>query len=140
MFLTSRTVKDLHEERPSARRGAADISMSWERRADVTSCSKIWARLLLVCVGDQGSCSSERYSDSGRLMSPEETGHGASAPEMSLRTSLSTSVPEVSAPKPLVEQVSVVRLEVFTAVTMKNGVFWDVTPCGSCKNRRFGRT
>jgi hypothetical protein len=26
------------------------------------------------------------------------------------------------------------RVEVFTAVTMKNGVFWDVTPCGSCKN------
>jgi hypothetical protein len=26
------------------------------------------------------------------------------------------------------------------AVTMKNGVFWDVTPCGSCKNRRFGGT
>jgi hypothetical protein len=23
---------------------------------------------------------------------------------------------------------------------MKNCVFWDVTPCGSCKNRRFGRT
>jgi hypothetical protein len=23
---------------------------------------------------------------------------------------------------------------------MKNGVFWDVTPCGSCKNRRFGVT
>jgi hypothetical protein len=21
---------------------------------------------------------------------------------------------------------------------MKNGVFWDVTPCASCKNRRFG--
>jgi hypothetical protein len=33
-----------------------------------------------------------------------------------------------------------VRLEVFTAVTVKNGVFWDVTPCGSCKNRRFGGT
>jgi hypothetical protein len=30
-----------------------------------------------------------------------------------------------------------VRFEIFTAVTMKNGVFWDVTPCGSCKNRRF---
>jgi hypothetical protein len=28
----------------------------------------------------------------------------------------------------------IVRCEVFTAVTMKNGVFWDVTPCGSCKN------
>jgi hypothetical protein len=23
---------------------------------------------------------------------------------------------------------------------MKNGVFWDVTPCGSFKNRRFGGT
>jgi hypothetical protein len=33
-----------------------------------------------------------------------------------------------------------VRVEVFTAVTMKNGVFWVVTPCGSCKNRRFGGT
>jgi hypothetical protein len=21
---------------------------------------------------------------------------------------------------------------------MKNAVFWDVAPCGSCKNRRFG--
>jgi hypothetical protein len=31
-----------------------------------------------------------------------------------------------------------VRFEVSTAVTMKNGVFWDVTSCGSCKNRRFG--
>jgi hypothetical protein len=25
-------------------------------------------------------------------------------------------------------------------VHKKNGVFWDVTPCGSCKNRRFGGT
>jgi hypothetical protein len=33
-----------------------------------------------------------------------------------------------------------VRFEVFTAVTMKNGVFWDVMPRGSCKNRRFGGT
>jgi hypothetical protein len=23
---------------------------------------------------------------------------------------------------------------------MKNVIFWDVTPCGSCKNRRFGGT
>jgi hypothetical protein len=30
-----------------------------------------------------------------------------------------------------------VRFEVFTAVTMKNGVFWDVMPCGSCKYRLF---
>jgi hypothetical protein len=33
-----------------------------------------------------------------------------------------------------------VRFEVFTAVTMKNGVFWVATPCDSCKNGRFGRT
>jgi hypothetical protein len=33
-----------------------------------------------------------------------------------------------------------VTYEVFTAVTMKNVVFWDVTPCGSSKSRRFGGT
>jgi hypothetical protein len=33
-----------------------------------------------------------------------------------------------------------VRFEVFMVVTMKNGVFWDVTPCGSYKNQRFGGT
>jgi hypothetical protein len=33
--------------------------------------------------------------------------------------------------------VNTVRSEVFTAVTMKNAVFWDVTPCCSCKNRNL---
>jgi hypothetical protein len=33
-----------------------------------------------------------------------------------------------------------VRFEAFTAVTMKNVVFWDVAPCISCVNRRFGGT
>jgi hypothetical protein len=28
----------------------------------------------------------------------------------------------------------IVRFEVFTAATMKIGVFLNVTPCGSCKN------
>jgi hypothetical protein len=32
------------------------------------------------------------------------------------------------------------RFEVFTAVTMKNVVFWDVTPYRYCVNRRFGVT
>jgi hypothetical protein len=27
------------------------------------------------------------------------------------------------------------RFEVFTMVTMKNAVFWDVAPCGFCKKR-----
>jgi hypothetical protein len=31
-----------------------------------------------------------------------------------------------------------VRFEVFMAVTMKNAVFWNVAPCRSCVNRRFG--
>jgi hypothetical protein len=38
------------------------------------------------------------------------------------------------------KQSKVIRFEVFTAVTMKNSVFLDVTSCGSCKNRRFGGT
>jgi hypothetical protein len=33
-----------------------------------------------------------------------------------------------------------VTFEVFTAVTMKNAVFLDVTLCRSCVNLRFGRT
>jgi hypothetical protein len=33
-----------------------------------------------------------------------------------------------------------VRFEVYTAVTMKNAVFWDVAPCRSCVTRCFGGT
>jgi hypothetical protein len=33
-----------------------------------------------------------------------------------------------------------VRFEVFTAMTMKNAVVWDVTPCRSSKKRHFGGT
>jgi hypothetical protein len=36
--------------------------------------------------------------------------------------------------------VRFVRFEVFTAVTMKKAVFWDVAPCRYCVNRRFGGT
>jgi hypothetical protein len=36
--------------------------------------------------------------------------------------------------------LDVIRFEVFTAVIMKNGVRWDVTPCDSYKKRRFGGT
>jgi hypothetical protein len=32
------------------------------------------------------------------------------------------------------------RIVVPTHISLKNCVFWDVTPCGSCKNRRFGGT
>jgi hypothetical protein len=32
------------------------------------------------------------------------------------------------------------RFEVFTAVTIKDAIFWNVAPCRSCVNRRFGGT
>jgi hypothetical protein len=32
------------------------------------------------------------------------------------------------------EKKKALRFYVFRAVPMKNAVFWDVTPCGSCKN------
>jgi hypothetical protein len=36
------------------------------------------------------------------------------------------------------KDIKFVRFEVFTAVTMKIAVFWDVAPCSFCVNRRFG--
>jgi hypothetical protein len=34
-----------------------------------------------------------------------------------------------------------IKLEVcMLTIIMKNCIFWDVTPCGSCKNRRLGGT
>jgi hypothetical protein len=33
-----------------------------------------------------------------------------------------------------------VGFEAFTAVTMKDAVFWDVAHCTSCDSRRFGGT
>jgi hypothetical protein len=36
--------------------------------------------------------------------------------------------------------VPLAKSEIFTTMTMKNAVFWELTPCDSCKNRRFGGT
>jgi hypothetical protein len=52
----------------------------------------------------------------------------------------SVSAPIISVRKGKATECNCVRFEFFTAVAMKNGVFWDVTPGGSCKNRRFGGT
>jgi hypothetical protein len=38
------------------------------------------------------------------------------------------------------QNICYIRFEIFTVATKENAVFWDVTPCSSCKNRRFGRT
>jgi hypothetical protein len=37
-----------------------------------------------------------------------------------------------------IDERDYVRFEVFTAVNIKNGVFRDITQCGSCKNRSSG--
>jgi hypothetical protein len=40
----------------------------------------------------------------------------------------------------LQERIIYVRFEVLAAMTMKNALFWDVTQCESCNNRRLGKT
>jgi hypothetical protein len=34
----------------------------------------------------------------------------------------------------------ILKFEILSEVTIKNAAFWDVTLCGSCKDRRFGGT
>jgi hypothetical protein len=36
--------------------------------------------------------------------------------------------------RPITEIALLVKFKAFTVVTMKDGFFWDVTPCGSRKN------
>jgi hypothetical protein len=48
------------------------------------------------------------------------------------------SLPKGTALLILTKFLFCVGFEVFTAVTTKNAVFWDVAPCSSCVNRRFG--
>jgi hypothetical protein len=45
---------------------------------------------------------------------------------------------EIKIDNKCLKNVADVRFEVFTVVTMKKAVFWDVTPCRSGVNRRFG--
>jgi hypothetical protein len=54
----------------------------------------------------------------------------------SARSERATTIEELSKPlrSPYMERHLRLQEE------LKNGVFWDVTPCGSCKNRRFGGT
>jgi hypothetical protein len=43
----------------------------------------------------------------------------------------------------LMSDIRVVGIEIIlegTKYMLKYAVFWDVTPCGSCNNRRFGGT
>jgi hypothetical protein len=51
-----------------------------------------------------------------------------------------TDPPSRERGRPQKQDRNYVRFEVFTAVTMKNAVFWDVAPCRSGVTRRFGGT
>jgi hypothetical protein len=53
---------------------------------------------------------------------------------------LGTANKQIVSPISTMSIFKYVRYEVFTAVTVKNAVFWDVTPRGSCKNLRLGGT
>jgi hypothetical protein len=39
-----------------------------------------------------------------------------------------------------VMDIIAICIQHFKQETVKNDVFWGVTPCGSCKSRRFGGT
>jgi hypothetical protein len=56
------------------------------------------------------------------------------------RVTDNSSMLQFSSEQIKLQQKRHVRLEVFAAVTMKNVVFWDITPCGLCKSRCFGGT
>jgi hypothetical protein len=53
-----------------------------------------------------------------------------------IRTSQETHYASATEPSELM----LCKFEIFTAVTMKNAVFRDVTSCGYCRNWRFGGT
>jgi hypothetical protein len=38
------------------------------------------------------------------------------------------------------EEWDCIHVNLASWIIMKNGVFWDITPCGSYKNRRFRGT
>jgi hypothetical protein len=68
----------------------------------------------------------------GGLHMAETAGHRSGEVGQMFMNNAAASTNTVTAV--LVKGAVHVRFEVFTAVTMKNGVFWDVTACDSCKN------
>jgi hypothetical protein len=43
---------------------------------------------------------------------------------------------KIKVPVRITDKITHVRFEVFMVVAMENAIFWDVMPCGSCKNQR----
>jgi hypothetical protein len=60
--------------------------------------------------------------------------------EQVIQSTLCPCIPKVLSSNLGMDSDYIIRFEVFRAVTMKNAVFLDVTPCRSCVNRRFGGT
>jgi hypothetical protein len=82
------------------------------------------------------SCKNQRFGETYRLHHPGEENQR----DMPFATGARCEkiLISISSLRASVDSANMVRFEVFTAVTMKNCVFWDITPCGSCKNRRLG--
>jgi hypothetical protein len=62
--------------------------------------------------------------------------HGVPSTAYSIKKLKKRPRPNKRALEPLTNHEEVLH----TDKTEKNGVFWEVTPCGSCKNRRVGGT
>jgi hypothetical protein len=54
-----------------------------------------------------------------------------------IRTHFEPHRKHINSPLQIPASYCFVRFVVSTAVTMKDAVFWGVTPCSSCENRRF---
>jgi hypothetical protein len=103
-----------------------------------TKKERLWARVSFLLrsnisnTSSAGSCNKSSHNAA-------ELDHNQSAYAcMKRRTVVSVSL--ISVLQYSVSGVSDITFDVFTVVTMKNFVFWDVTLYGSCKNQRFGGT
>jgi hypothetical protein len=68
----------------------------------------------------------------------ERTGEVRRAKARSLLWIIQECTMEVFLENLVVRTAHYIHTYIHTYIHVKNGVFWDDTPCGSCKNRCFG--
>jgi hypothetical protein len=129
-----------HQHYSSRARSASVTGYRWKQQAEMTSilaghmwpvCTMMQRPYLKICVGHISKASFWESLESRVSLSR--------APN-SERSPASGSRIVRSRRRPMVSGKLRTGTETVTTLNMKNGVFWDVTPCGSCKKRRFGGT